>query len=319
MTGVRSGRWVAAAALGAAAVACLLAYSRFLGSPWCDGVTVLPAVMCDLHPTRWVSKGYPPGLFASSRKARAGEASAAQPELQPELDAAADFGENADGSVREQAGAEFAKEAVPQPQQEAGGGQQSAAEHGGGKRQAEQEQTPEDKPEADSNGGNGESGDHELSEAGENTSEQQQQPASGPADANLAGQASDSGHQESEKEQQQDQQQGAEQPQENQPRDKGESTTGDAPAEQHQADGPSKQHSAEKDSQTGEQQSERQPAEDSQSAGQAGEQEVDGGGAGGANTQPQSGGGSGGDASGDSSAASQPEEGRLPPVREVRR
>ena len=68
-------RWtrvVAFACLAATAVACLLAFDRVLLSGWCDGPSVLPTAVCGLHPTRWVKKGYPPGVFGAGRKSRAG-------------------------------------------------------------------------------------------------------------------------------------------------------------------------------------------------------------------------------------------------------
>lgn len=90
--------WVAAMVLCAAAVAFTVAVSRMAHSPWCDGPTLLPSVLCSLHPTRWVSKGYYPINLFKSRKGRAGAAPPTSG-LTTDVDAATDFGETAGGSA----------------------------------------------------------------------------------------------------------------------------------------------------------------------------------------------------------------------------
>lgn len=105
---------VAAVVLCAAAVALTVATSRMAHSPWCDGPTLLPSVLCSLHPTRWVGKGYYPKNLFKSRKGRAG---ANPPPEGPttNLDAATDFGETAGGGLPQPR--QLAD--IPQPQQPA--------------------------------------------------------------------------------------------------------------------------------------------------------------------------------------------------------
>lgn len=95
-------RWccVGLATLCLAAVALTVATSRMAHSPWCDGPTLLPSVLCSLHPTRWVSKGSYRRFFEPKKK-RTGTPAAAPvsrlPGLPTDLDAASAAGE-ADGS-----------------------------------------------------------------------------------------------------------------------------------------------------------------------------------------------------------------------------
>jgi hypothetical protein len=95
-------RWccVGLATLCLAAVALTVATSRMAHSPWCDGPTLLPSVLCSLHPTRWVSKGSYRRFFEPKKKRTSTSAAAPAshpPGLPTDLDAASAAGE-VDGS-----------------------------------------------------------------------------------------------------------------------------------------------------------------------------------------------------------------------------
>ena len=65
-------------------------------SPWCDGPTLLPSVLCSLHPTRWVSKGSYRRFFTpktQNRSASAAVPASPTPGLPTDLDATSAAGE----------------------------------------------------------------------------------------------------------------------------------------------------------------------------------------------------------------------------------
>ena len=92
-------RWccVGLATLCLAVVALTAATSRMAHSPWCDGPTLLPSVLCSLHPTRWVSKGSYRRFFKPKSTDRSSTPAAAPalqtPGLPTDLDAASAAGE----------------------------------------------------------------------------------------------------------------------------------------------------------------------------------------------------------------------------------